>query len=206
MPAEQSPWTKPPIHEVVCGFHYHPLALSNPFILADFVERQKENGFEYGFISNPIENAPGFRINIDNNINVIPFRLILESKDKRYVIQIQNDRLLFNWRRTVVDSPYPTFSGRGSQPGIRQLAMAAFADFSRCISEKLGRPPVCRKVQLNKYDHFERTLSPGDLGRISELIPMLSEAGVPPALPGRQQPFDISGSPSRNSIREPPST
>jgi len=179
MPTETFELKTPPIYEVACGFHFDQINLSDPFQLNDYIQKLKSDGFTTLRMVRPIEVLNGgININFgDVSAKDQPYRLLLESTDGNFLIQIQHDKFFYNWKRSQASSDYPSFSGRGGRQGIKSLALKAFSEFKEAISRLHGKSIICNKVQLAKFDHFERKISSDDLTRISELVPMFRTFG-----------------------------
>lgn len=177
MTSERIDLLSPPIFEVVCGFIFKKIDLSNPFLLSDYVATQAAKGFERIKIARTIEDSnSGINIRLGEPQGVgQPYRIWLESRDSKNVIQIQDDKFYFNWKRVLADTAYPSFSGAN---GIREIALIAYNEFRNYVRENLGQDIQCTRVDLAKYDHFERKTTPDDLSRIAPLIPMLNPLAV----------------------------
>jgi len=173
--AEPFKMKNPPIFEVVCGFIFNPIDLSNPFLLDAFVQQKQKEGYTSARIV-PIAEEASAGINIQIGrpmINALPFRIWLENQTAGYLIQIQHDRYYLNWKKNNISSKYPSFSGGKDQEGIQQTAIKEFQNFSDFIQSTTSQSIQCQRVDLAKFDHFERKISPDGLAEFSKLIPMI---------------------------------
>ena len=104
-------YNSPPISEVVCGISFEPL-----------VEQKIPH---YGLFWNTIredfpncEHAPPL-IDTDKEsqlTNEIPLpRVWLINKSNNLLIQLQNNRFIYNWRRLKSDDNYPRFKERSEE-------------------------------------------------------------------------------------------
>ena len=134
---------RPPIYEVVCGFVFPALAL-DPFLLgAYWSTRRKE--FPERQAQPPVSEQMGI------SFGVPQVRAWFLSGNKEHVLQIQNDRLYFNWRHEG-GAPYPSFSGRQGGGGHRDHTLQEFARFADFVHQETGTRPAPVRADLAKVD------------------------------------------------------
>lgn len=81
-------------------------------------------------------------------------RVVFESATGDYVVQVQNNRFLFNWRKTNVDAKYPTFKVNFD---YFLAELKRFGDF--CEAEGLGTISF-NQFELTYVNLIERNCGP----------------------------------------------
>lgn len=101
-------YANPPLAEVVCGVHFQPLrALLSPHY-GLLWETFREHGFEKLQEAAPLPPLP--RQLEAGEVPVLPQpRIWYVTEQGERLVQIQRDRLLYNWRKTPEVSDYPGF-------------------------------------------------------------------------------------------------
>lgn len=101
-------YQNPPLAELVCGIHFQALRGFLAPHLGLLWETFREDGFEKLQEAPPLPPTP--RQFDPSELPLVPPlpRVWYVSEDDERLIQVQRDRLLFNWRRTP-DSVYPGF-------------------------------------------------------------------------------------------------
>lgn len=185
----------PPIVEVVCGFHFAPIAAIDPVLVGKYWAQKKEaQGYTRHQVLQAVSNS--FGVVFGDAVGPLRSMLIAETDD--FVLQIQSDRLYFNWRKRTGEHPH--FSDTGDRKGVRARALAELADLRAFCEPVLGGlpfPPV-QRLELAKIDlleggtHFQ---GPEDLARLLPLLgqlPVISEqSALALSLGGKRGEFDV---------------
>jgi uncharacterized protein (TIGR04255 family) len=103
-------YTAPPVVEVVCGVVFEPIMeLSTAFFGLLWSQYRKEfpKTYDQPMIQSPIPIDSGKPMKIIPQI-MTP-RVWFMSEDERQLIQVQQDRFHFNWRRQEKSDEYPHF-------------------------------------------------------------------------------------------------
>ncbi len=159
------PLENPPIVEAVCGFHFDPPGGLDAMALGEF-RAQLRGQFPSHQLLPPLSDGP---------ISFAPaggLRLLMTSEDTERVVQVQTDRLYFNWRR-VKGGEYPRFSDHAGGQGVRSLAIGAFEQFREFCVGRFGQPPVVRKCELTKINHLVMTEHWRNADDLADLLPPL---------------------------------
>jgi uncharacterized protein (TIGR04255 family) len=92
------------------------------------------------------------------------------NKAQTWLIQVQRDRFIQNWRKTPTDSVYPRFSK------ARQRFEHEYKRFQEFItSENIGNLQI-RQCEVTYYNHIELDKSQDALSELNEIIPCWSGA------------------------------
>lgn len=147
---------RPPIVEVALGVQFAPLQALAPLHIGRLWDRAYREAFPHWdvrpLLSRWVETFPavpprlGFRLTEQPK----PARVWLLNQDRTELIQVQPDRLVYNWRREGPDQPYPRF-----QP-IRDRFVQVFEALNGFAKEDLQqavKPDHAELVKLNRiYD------------------------------------------------------
>ncbi len=143
-----SAFKNPPVEEFVLGLQFPPIPEFSDAYAGLYWQRVRE---EYPKLSSvpriegPIESlAPpqALRVEIPFGMSGQPQnRTWLVSKSDEYVIQIQNTRFIFNWRRR--QSPYPRFDR------LRELFFKHYADFCTLLEDEGLQRPNAQQIELS---------------------------------------------------------
>ncbi|WP_168197064.1 TIGR04255 family protein [Agromyces laixinhei] len=94
------------------GIEFSPLPVSNLDLLR-FADHWSEKYPELTEVPalepSQAPGQPGPQLTLQLSASVPPVRYWLTSTDGQYLVQLQRDRLLVNWRRTVEGNEYPGF-------------------------------------------------------------------------------------------------
>jgi uncharacterized protein (TIGR04255 family) len=150
----------PPIHEVVCGFVFEPVADLDPLVLGTYWERNKSRFPKKG-LQPALVDQEGFML------GPLSMRAMLESEDGQFVLQLQHDRFFVNWR--AVGHVYPRFSGTS---GLLQKALTEFEAYSRFVQEISGKVPELKRIELSKIDLLEKEKHWTTLEDLDALVPV----------------------------------
>ena len=167
-------YDRPPVIEVVCGLQYEPLEAFQAVAFGLLWQRFRD---EYPKVEqNPplaqvIERfgeamTEQRRVEV-SNVPPLP-RLFFVHKIPNWLLQIQADRLLHNWRKTEDSDVYPRF------PEVFGKFWSAWEIFLRfCNDEKLGDPRV-NQLEVTYINHIVLDEGWSGLGATGEVFPDLS--------------------------------
>jgi hypothetical protein len=139
----------PPIVEVVCGFFFPALPGLDPLFVGKYWAEVKEKA---GFRRGPLQPAVSDRPGIVLGDGVGPLRSWLVSETDEYVLQIQADRVYFNWRRR--QGEYPHFRNDGGKEGVLTKSVRELAELSAFCEKSLGVKPAPVRLELAKIDQL----------------------------------------------------
>ncbi len=163
-PTTLEPLEKAPLVEVAAGIHFDTFADLEP--VARVLYAQESVGrFPVRVVQPAIqEQAPVLPSRVG------PMRTWLVSADAATLLQVQDDRMLLNWR--AVGPAYPRFSAAG---GVMGRALEEFAELTDFCQRVFDRAPSPRFVEVLKVDHLlEGTYWQGD----DDLMSMLPGLGA----------------------------
>ncbi len=102
---------RPPLVEVAVGVHFLQLPGLNTVALARLADmwssrypRTKEQP-----ALPPVVPGGGQTLTFQLQTSLPPLRLWLLTEDESFLVQLQHDRLLLNWRKVNPDDPYPRY-------------------------------------------------------------------------------------------------
>lgn len=142
---------RPPVIEVICGLAFSRDPQIDQYLVGlywnerkkDFPERQSKPAFvpELGEASSNPEEFP------TGNTWLI-------SADKAFVLQIQENRITFNWRRLEIDgaNEYPHVSSRGDKKGMLVKFLNEVELFKTFHHNQTGNELVFTELTLSKFD------------------------------------------------------
>jgi uncharacterized protein (TIGR04255 family) len=161
---------QPPIVEVICGIHFDVLPIDPVVAGAFWVGCQAE--FPGRQILPALQAAPDPMGMVTALGGVMPLRTWLVSADESRLIQLQHDRFYLNWRRRPGAGEYPRFASSGD--GLLTQVLTQFDAFSKFCEGMLSRPPVVRRVELGKVDHFSEGESWSGFPDLARMMPALA--------------------------------
>jgi uncharacterized protein (TIGR04255 family) len=141
-------YQNPPLNEIAIGILFEPL---NQWQTRHVGQFWSEVSKEYPATEDQppildVEQAP--------RLQHLPRRTFLVSQDQNFVIQLQESRFLFNWRKRKDDDVYPRFDA------FFQKFLQAWAAFSKFVErERLGQLKPIR-YELSYINHLEQTDKP----------------------------------------------
>jgi uncharacterized protein (TIGR04255 family) len=151
-PADLPDFERPPVNEVYLSAQFEPLAEFRAAHLGLFWEELRSEFprlEEHGPIAHEIE-VFGTRIRANVRLEVIqrpPLpRCWYLREDGRHLIQLQNDRLVHNWRRVTDEDAYPRYET------VREAFFIEFQQFEAFLkAEKLGEVALdqCEVTYIN---------------------------------------------------------
>jgi len=160
-------YTDPPVAEVALGVQFRPLYGLRAIDLADLRERWRA---EYPLIQEqpyqaPVVEAAGVA---QTSVQFVlgpqtTWRLWFLSEDQSALVQLQHDRLGFNWRKpNVGDKAYPRYDY------VRAGFERRWADMADFVAEhKLG-PLEITQVEVNYVNAID--FGPDNLGELERLL------------------------------------
>lgn len=158
----------PPIVEVVCGFFFPALPGLDPLFVGKYWAEVKERA---GFRRGPLQPAVSDRPGIIFGDGVGPLRSWLVSETDEYVLQIQADRVYFNWRRR--QGEYPHFRNDGDKEGVLTKSLRELAELSAFCEKSLGVKPAPVRLELAKIDQLVQGKHYKDFSDLAKLIPLV---------------------------------
>lgn len=156
----------PPIDEVVVGLVLDPPLGPDAVQAGAYLARRGER-FARHEIHEPVLSEPGIVIGPEG-----PLRIWLISADDAWLVQLQPDRFVANWRRRGV-ARYPGFTRRGGAMEFALDELARYQAFCAEIHEQSPRPVAFEVV---KIDLLVRGRHWTDASDAAHLLPVL--AGV----------------------------
>jgi uncharacterized protein (TIGR04255 family) len=140
-------YSTPPVLEVVAGVQFSPLAKLQTRHLGGFCERARKD-FPITRDMPPLVDVPE-----TPSIEFLALpplrRVFILSEDENYVVQLQDTRFNFNWKRVKPDDPYPRY---GTVFAKFQENWGAFSDYVEF--ENLG-PIIPKRYELIYVNHIE---------------------------------------------------
>lgn len=168
---EQSPQMRlpplqdPPIHEVVCGFHFAPTNLT----MLDFGvywEGRRQDFPRHEIHPLLLDTSRPLRLSQMNDA-----RVWMVSNDDSFVVQMQRDQFFVNWRRR--GTAYPRFSIHGDgNPGVKARALGELKRFCDFVFQRTGKPVAIKQLTLTKVDLLEEGVHYGDMDELYGLMPI----------------------------------
>lgn len=154
-------YEKPPVIEVVCGIRFEPLP---EFRVGHFGLFWSELRGDFPKCENapPLGLAPDM---VDMSAGVIMPRAWLISESEEFLIQLQHNRFLFNWRRRSDDAEYPRYVSI-----IRSFwdRLEQFEQF--CNRERLG-DVVPVEMELTYINHIPCEDGPATAKHLGTIVP-----------------------------------
>lgn len=170
-PAERAPFelklSLPPIKEVACGFEFDSLPGLDALQLGR-VWAEAFPDYPRAIPQAPIPDAGGLQV----HLGAPEIRAWFVSDDDSRVVQLQRDRLIYNWRK-VESLGYPRFRTHDGQPGVLDSALAAYEAFvAWCQRQQLDLPSL-ETLSVTKVDLLERTIHWSTLNELGDWLPAL---------------------------------
>lgn len=156
---------RPPLVEVVCGVVFDSFPELDALVLGVYWNSRKEE-----YPGHSLQVALADDLSIENG--VFPARAVVVSADGQFILQLQHDRFFMNWRAT--GGEYPRFSENHAPRGLLVRAMEEYERFCVFITDRFGRRPVARRIELTKIDLLRRGEHWRDLDDLATMIPMTS--------------------------------
>lgn len=106
-------YAKPPVYEAVIGVEFAPLPIGLVQLARAFAKWEAELPLAQDAPPLPPvvpANAPAPAFTFELTPGSLNTRYLFASEDQQYLLQLQNDRLLLNWRKLSPDSEYPRYA------------------------------------------------------------------------------------------------
>jgi uncharacterized protein (TIGR04255 family) len=153
-------FAKPPINEVVLGLNFLPRL---DLMVPHFGQFWNEFREQYPKVSHAPQLITPGSIPIQDSSGAWLPRVWYSSADDSGLVQLQQDRLHVNWRRTEASATYPRF------PAIRDEFYRIWALFQAFMLRETGASPQPTRMELqytNVIPQGEGWESPADLGDV----------------------------------------
>lgn len=158
---------KPPVVEVVMGVQFQPLAgLQVPHVgrFWDTVRSEYSECNENPPIVPQIENldSPGELQGPTLGFSQIPPipRVFFESADGEWLIQLQKDRFLHNWRSSPENADYPRY------PTVQERFFSQWSNFGQFVAdEELGDVSVTQ-LEITYLNHIAPWNNDSNVGEV----------------------------------------
>ena len=165
-------YENPPVIEVVCGAQFEPLQGFGSTTFGTFWQRVRK---EYPLaedrepLPRMFEEADGTKTTPFEPSATPPLRRVfLYGKDPRWLMQVQGDRLLHNWRKLEEQDVYPHY------PEVSKRFWNAWTSFTQfCLDEQIGRPHV-QQLEVTYINHIEEGRGWSGLSNMGRVFPDLS--------------------------------
>ncbi|MFO0643855.1 MAG: TIGR04255 family protein [Polyangiaceae bacterium] len=154
----------PPIFEVVCGVLFDEVPALDPLQVGLFWGKYPERYASHE-LHPPIRDEAGLQA----FAGVGPVRSWLVGQTGEYVLQVQPDRLYFNWRRR--GNTYPRFNTY-DQPGVLDRLLEELALVKSFCLTNLKSALEVRSIELAKIDMIDF----GDFDELERLVPAMKAA------------------------------
>ena len=160
----------PPIVEVACSFEFEPLRALDALWLGRVWEVFSAD-YPVGRVHPPIVTRP------ELHLGPPELRAWYVSEDEEFIVQLQRDRFVFNWRRPDARDPnarYPRFRDHEDLAGVNSRANTAFQDFAKFWGKHHGERPEVLRCALTKVDVLRRNEHWQTLDTLAILVPRLA--------------------------------
>lgn len=161
---------KPPVVEVVCGVLFStpaPIRAAQVGLFWSSIREKFPRIEEMPPISPVIEGVQGSgKPEIEISFGSLPplRRTWLLSDDGRHLIQIQEDRFLFNWKREADEDAYPSYDF------VIQRFDDHLAKFVKFLAdEKIGQPNY-KQFELTYVNHITTSNGLDDVGETGVMV------------------------------------
>jgi uncharacterized protein (TIGR04255 family) len=152
--------------EVVCGVTYDQLT---------FTEGQMA---DFRGLLGPGYPKLSFQQPLRDEFTMLVFRLgvplyeqrwWMETEDGEWLVQLQQDKFLLNWRQPK-DGEYPHFSADG---GVLECFMKHWHTLQAFVRQRMDREVVAKRVEVTKVNHIRRGLHWDNVEELCELVPFV---------------------------------
>lgn len=187
-PYEASPglpsFSRPPVAEVVVGVEFEPIPQLGAVGLVRLADRWAD---EYPTVTEVPALPPTFGRGSmlppealgDDVATLVPMlRLWLISKSNDFLVQIQNDRLLLNWRRIAEEHNYPRY-----RSALRDRFAGLWGDFKSYLESIGGGPARTTFVESTFVNRYVTVPGPAE----SSQAGLSFVNALPAAMPGAGQ-------------------
>jgi uncharacterized protein (TIGR04255 family) len=163
-------YERPPVIEVVCGIQFEPIPKFQATTFGLFWQTIRDEYIqaqEMGSLSRVIEQIPSVANIIPPRVEILDTpplpRIFFVNKIPSWLIQLQRDRFLHNWRKEKDEDIYPRY------PVVIDKFWKGWEKFSKfCKDEDLGEI-IVNQLEITYINHIPigqgwKTL--GDLGKV----------------------------------------
>lgn len=167
MPSQLPSFDRPPVVEVVMGVQFQPLQLLPPYfgLFWETVRSTYPACTENPPIEPQIEDftRPGALQDLKLQLTKVPPlpRVFFVESSGNWLIQLQRDRFLHNWRCVSDEHEYPRY------PAVRERFFAQWSNFRRFVSEheELGEVKV-NQLEITYLNRIRPWTDDADLGQV----------------------------------------
>ena len=154
----------PPVSEVICGIGFKELSGFEAPQMGLFWNAIRSE-FPIAEGRGPIV-PPGGEFTIElSPETAAPIRFFLRSKNRAELVQVQSNRLLYNWLKTESGNPYPRFRGV-----IKRFRFVR-RRFERFLKANSFEAPAIRELRLEYLNNIPSGEGWKNLGDLSKLFP-----------------------------------
>lgn len=132
------------------------------------LEDSLQEGRQTAASSPPVADRPG----IVFGDGVGPLRAWLVSASDEYLVQIQPDRLYFNWRRRAAE--YPHFRDDGMSEGVLTKSLRELMELSAFCEAELGQKLSPVRLELAKIDQLVQRIHFESFRDLATLMPVIA--------------------------------
>lgn len=178
---EKVTFSSPPVTEAVLGVEFRVKQDMGPINLVEFA-RSLENEFPQ------LQEMPPLPPTLEGNGEPIfsfsssaevPFRIWCISNDGEHLVQLQNDRLVLNWRKTGAKSEYPGFDT------LRNTFENLWGKFHDFLSSQRMESTVPRYIEYT----YVNGLNEGNNTQLASVLAIANK--IPKTLPGEQTSIQL---------------
>ena len=152
--------------EVVMGVQFRPLEFSAPYfgLFWETVRSTYPECTENPPIIPQIEDfgRPGALLDVKGELTSVPPlpRVFFVDPSGNWLIQLQRDRFLHNWRSVSVDDEYPRY------PAVRERFFDQWSSFRRFVSEQQIGDITVAQSEITYLNHIAPWEGDSDLGDV----------------------------------------
>ncbi len=161
-------FTRPPVFEVACGIHFsseRPLLTANIGAYWERVRSAFPRAEDAPPLQGVVEQPGGGAVSVFEFSNLPPLRRAwLFSADGRNLIQLQQDRFIFNWKRESDGDSYPSYAVVIEQFETR---LAEFIEF--CRTTGVGELTI-RQFELAYVNHISESNGLGTAATVDTIL------------------------------------
>lgn len=175
----------PPVAEVILGVQFSGAITTEAQLLGEFWPRIRkgfpnlERGEPFDTLSEdfgPKQAGPRIEIRFSDGE---PQRYLFSSADGRWLVQVQPERIAFNWRRIDPSDAYPRYKQ------VRRKFIALYQDFLATATSDLAEanPPDWCATTYSNHQVLARKGESELPGALSDILQFVKPAGrmLPPA-------------------------
>lgn len=156
-------YKKPPVIEVVCGITFEKIKHFKATHLGLFWQELRH---EYPNCQHA--HPLGFPGGPDQSIDMLPLpRMWFINKDTSGLIQLQNDRFLYNWRKIRDNNPYPRYCE------IIKVFKANLEIFNSFLEKEELEPIKPIELELSYVNHIVKGEGWESFAKIHDVLPDL---------------------------------